>query len=105
MIRFGVGSLPGSGRVNLGRGAPATKVISFHKDFVNKMNLIWEGSLPRSGKGNSEERSPGNKREQFPSEIVNKINIFWEGGLLVLERVNLRRGSQATKVISFLEKL
>ena len=86
MNRLWEGSLPGSGRINLGRGAQATKVINFLNYVVNKINIIWEGSLPGSGKGKSEERSPGNKRDQFPYEIVNKIDIFWEGGLLVLER-------------------
>ena len=39
------GSLPGSGRGNLGGGAQETKVNSFLKKVVNNMIRFWEGGL------------------------------------------------------------
>ena len=45
MNKFGKGWLLGSGRGDLGRGAHATKVISFLKKCVNKTTRFWEGGL------------------------------------------------------------
>ena len=96
MNRCWEGWLAGSGRGYLGRGAQATKVISFLKIF-QKHERILGGVDAWIWKGKSGERSPGNTSKQFPSEIGNNINRFWEGWPPGSGSENLGRGAQATQ--------
>jgi len=64
------GSLPGSERGNLGKGAQSTKVNSFLKKCVIKTNSIWAGSLPGSGRGNLGEEPRQQKVNRFITSPV-----------------------------------
>ena len=83
MIRLWVGSLPGPGRVNLGRGAQATKVIS----FLKKLLTTWT-DLGRGGCLDLEGeiwRAQATKLTSFLQSMLTTWTDFGRGGCLYLD--------------------